>query len=221
MYYPTAPEIQAMITRGITKNTGLATRFQAAEKILLASHLYWHEGAWRADSSKNPDQSYTVSATTCTCPAAIHKPDMPCKHRLALLTFRQLLADHLNARITGDSRFSGDRKRASLAPNERILTDTIGKTPLACTYIHGHRFARPICRIRKDLRQNRWVFQSETDVKLFADWLGDAHPLRSTEPDFHEADAAAEALAIYTAARARGLSMTEAAEIADCALVHA
>ena len=105
-----------------------------------------------------------------------------CKHKLALLAYRELMAPHIQVRLVGAVDRQGDRNVARLQPNAALLTgkDADGRPLLAYMSRFEHRAPTPLCAVRWTERGT--LPRSEADLAAFARWLALAAPIASGEP---------------------------------------
>ena len=188
LYHPTPSEISATIQTGIAKHPQLTTRYQRAAKLLGNRSLYINNG-WRCDSQSRPDQVYTLDSSGCDCydflngggrtDARRSGARIFCKHTLAFYAYREILIDHLNRRLAGNTRFSHERRLAAQWPEALLLLDTDSR-PQLVAFQDGHRYPRPICNVRLDTR-NRQTPVTNQDLAQFSRWLAKARPMPQTE----------------------------------------
>ena len=183
IYQPTPEEINTIIQAGIAKHPQLTTRYRRAASLLMHRALHRNVG-WLCDSQADPDQAYAVDSYGCTCNdfvigggKANHR--VYCKHRLAFFAYREILIGHINQRLAGNMRFSGERRRAAQWPATLLILDT-QQRPRLLSYVDGHSFPSAICNVRLD-KQGRQTPATDKDLAHFAHWLADAHPAPQSE----------------------------------------
>jgi hypothetical protein len=96
-------------------------------------------------------------------------PGYFCKHILAYHSYRRILSQTLNYRLTGDYDRRHERRDAELNPGSLIiLRDEKGCRVI--TYPPGHRFPITICFIRA-ARDHSWLPRNDTEAAALAAWL--------------------------------------------------
>ena len=214
LYQPTPREIAATVARGMEKHLGckpLADRLQRAEAILAdIGRLYFDGHAWHCESSTSDEMTYTVSFHGCTCPDASRTRDLVagrpfCKHRLALLAYREILAGHIQTRCLGTYYGSNDYRRLKMAPNAGLLLSQSGA--LLCCANYYDRGPTPLCHTQYTPRGQTPA--TEVDLWSFAEWLRRAEAMPSV----------AQAWQTYDRLLAAGNTDAVAAAAADEALI--
>ena len=158
IYHPTPTEIATTIQSGIAKHPQLTTRYQRAAALLENRSLHINNG-WRCDSQSHPDTTYNLDVQGCNCYDYLNgggrtEARIFCKHMLAFYAYREILIDHLNRRLAGNTRFSNERRRAAQWPESLLLLDTDSR-PQLVAFQDGHRYPRPICNVRLDTRNRQ------------------------------------------------------------------
>ena len=216
LYQPTQREIAAVIARSLEKHPGskpLADRFQRAESILADIHrLIWDGESWHCESAGSEEMLYRLNFQACSCPDADRHRDLIlgrpfCKHRLALLAYREIISDHIAARSLGTYNGSADLNRLRLAPNAGLLLYKTGALLYVTDY--ADRAPSPLCHTMFTARGT--MPKAEIDLAVFATWLTKAQPVPSV----------VEAWRTYDRAIARGETTVDASMEADEALIAA
>jgi hypothetical protein len=218
IYTPAPHELIPLAQRAKRAFGDQAPLVDRAVHLISQGHLEFSSKAgWICRSAGHPAQIYHVSRATCTCPyfstgGSVLQGRRFCKHKIALLTYEQVLLRHLNQRLAGNTRFGHERAFAQAAPHARlILVDNTGRI---ATYPDHNQAPQAVCRIGYSRRG--LIFATERDIYRFAHWLAqDARPL-----PVGTADAAAQALALYTHLKAMGCDSESAADAADAVVGH-
>ena len=178
LYRPCSAEIQPKTAKAIANAPHLRTRIERAAQIVLDHDLRWRDH-WQAGSQSDVRTWYDTDLHGCTCADYIRGQDNlfqgrpACKHRLALLIYRELLLDHL-ARMTEGVLTSESIRRQNLgAPIILQLGDS--------NTLSGGRYNGVSLMIRfayNPIRQRRH-FKTEVDMAHFAAWL---HQVAQVEP---------------------------------------
>jgi hypothetical protein len=212
-YIPTSEEIDAIVARGITKHPSLAARWGRAAAILSAAPcpVFWTGSEWICTSSDGR-REYQVGFEYCHCPDSERRTDLVegvafCKHRLALLAYREICAYHLQTRCLGTYRSSSDFRRLQRELNAGLLI-TDKRQVVYCPHAGAH-IPTTICIFRSSPRGVTPA--TPVDLGRFAAWLAYARPLSPT----------AAASILFNQLVAAGKDRTDAAAAADLALCDA
>ncbi len=216
LYQPTPREIRETIARSLVKLPGckpLESRWPRAAEILAdIERLDWNGRTWHCESSTSEEMTYTVGFHGCSCPDAGRTRDLIagrsfCKHRLALLAYREILAGQIQERCLGTYNGSNDYRRLQMAPNAGLLLDRTGAL-LYCADYYDHA-PTPLCHTQYTPRGN--TPKEEIDLWALADWLARADAMPSV----------AVAWRTYDRVLAAGNGTADAATAADEALIAA
>lgn len=217
IYRPTPQEIQHIVQRGADKWPALATRWQRAADILHDEDLCWSGRTWRSMSQSTASNFYAVDFNGCGCFDFLAEGvrvsgRVFCKHKLALLAYRELMAPHIKHRLIGDIGDSLRRKRARIYARSLLLTYTgaDGRVGLTAYADESDKIPTPICAVR--YKGERGILPTtERDLYLFATWLAaaDLEPSNTLTNAFEPAPPGWDALA------AEGLHWNGAAHVAQ------
>lgn len=214
LYQPSSAEIEAVIARSLAKHGNaapLAVRLERARTYLeqFSSYFSWYDGAWEFTQAADERADYTVSWHACTCPDAKRQRDLIsgipfCKHRLALLAYREICGDAIRQRLLP----AGVSYRVlRLDYNAAVIAR--GDQTLACLADYNDKITTVICGIRYT---NRALLPAlPVDLHLFSEWLAQARPLSN----------ATRAELLYREQLRNGRTVEEAAQIADALLFAA
>jgi hypothetical protein len=188
LYRPTALEIEQIVRRGAAKWPDLASRWQRAAQILHADDLFWSGRTWRTMSQSDPSHFYAVDFSGCGChdflaEGARVRGRVFCKHKLALLTYCELMAPHIKRRLIGDIGDSLRRKRARTYARTLLLSYTgpDGRAGIAAYADERDKISTSICAVV--YKGERGILPaSEVDLYRFAEWLGSADPEPGATP---------------------------------------
>jgi len=183
LYQPTPAEIEAVVRRGTEKHPPLAGRWARAAALLAAvnQHLSWDGAAWRCYSQSNGRDAYPLDLHSCGCydhqvAGATVKGVPYCKHKLALLGYRQILGLQIGARALGTYGGCADLERLRSRPNAGLLFSQNG-APAHVLYVADGRDRIPtrLCAVRFAPFGN--VPADAADVFVCATWLAQAAAL--------------------------------------------
>jgi hypothetical protein len=79
---PFLERLQADVTLLQAQHPVLADALSRACGVLVEGRLFPEEGGTATVVSSDGTATYTVNGS-CPCPASVHHPETPCKHRLA------------------------------------------------------------------------------------------------------------------------------------------
>lgn len=182
LYRPTALEIDHIVRRGADKWPQLASRWQRAAEILHDGDPFWSGRTWRCMSQTDPSQFYAVDFSGCGCHDFLAegvqvRGRIFCKHKLALLAYRELMAPHIKNRLCGDIGNSSHRQRARTYARTLLLTYTgpDGRAGLTAYADERDKIPTPVCAVV--YKGERGILPAtEVDLYRFAEWLGGADP---------------------------------------------
>jgi hypothetical protein len=189
LYRPTLLEVEHQVQHAVAKQPLLTTRWRRAGELLHADALWWNGHTWRCDSQSHERTVYSVDFTECGChdhhAAGVTIQGVAyCKHRLALLGYREIAGAQIMPRYCGALPYKADRSACRAAANAGLLLDK--RTLLYWRRWEDHAPTK-LCTVAFTARGPRP--STEADLYAFARWLGQAEAMPVRPPDFEAAPA--------------------------------
>ena len=195
---------------------------QRALQLIRDQNFYYvDDQGWKSYSSQtnDPKQAYFVNGK-CSCIAYTKgtkldnnpgtftaRNQIYCKHRLGLNIYREILRNHLNIRLIGNS----DQRHVQIRSKAHPWTylTLVGDTQNAGSHRYGNdHIPTPICKVLG--AQGQYRFANDQDAAQFAHWLARANPLPDNDKNANQA--------IYDEMRASGFNHTMAQFAAQASL---
>ena len=188
LYQPTHAEIDAVVRHAIDKHPSLQGRWERAAALLAAvnANLLWTGDTWKCSSQANHRDLYPVDFHSCGCydhqvAGAVVKGVPFCKHKLALLGYREIMGAQIAARAVGVYSGRADLRRLCLRPNGALLYSQNARPAWVMYAVDARdRIPTRLCIVRWTPLGNAPA--SESDLFVFSNWLEQATPVYESAP---------------------------------------
>lgn len=187
LYRPDLVAVEHLVQAAAARQPLLATRWRRSGDLLHAAALWWNGRTWRCDSQSDAQSAYSVTFAGCSChdhhaAGAVVNGVAYCKHRLALLAYRELAGAQVMPRYCGRLRFLSDRSICRAATNAGLLMEK--RTLLYWRFWEDHA-PTSLCKLTFTARGPRPA--TAADLAALAHWLGQAEPMPVARREFEPA----------------------------------